>query len=541
MRRHSSTWKVAAWSAAVASVLVVGGMLATGIPGDATADDTPSRVSSSEAVGSARQLSQAFRDAAEQVLPAVVAIRVTPQVAMRERTLHPSADQPGIKREFRFFGTPDELLKQHPELKRFFEDMPGGFPKGFPQMPDMPRRPGLGVPSPQPRGLGSGVIFDSDGLVLTNNHVVANGGKVMVKLHDGREFEAKKVFTDPKSDLAVVRIDGENLPVASLGDSDRAQVGDWVLALGEPFGLEGTVTAGIVSAKSRGIGITEREDFIQTDAAINPGNSGGPLINLDGEVVGINTAISSRTGGYQGIGFAVPVNLAKWVANQLVSEGKVRRAYLGVAIQPVTYQLSEHLGVPVQGGVLVTDVMAETPAAKAGLKSGDVIVEFAGKPVRKTLQLQGVVERAKIGQAYPLVVVRDGARKRLSITLLEQPSNFGRIADGVVKPDEGEKTEPERSELGRLGMTVEPLTAEVAGHLGLEGQQGLVITEVTPGGPAAEVGLSDGMLITHVNRKPVQSVQEMEKMVDAATPEAGVLLRVRTERGARFVVVKPNK
>jgi len=539
MRRRSRVWKVAAWSAAVASVLAVGGMLATGIPGDATADDATRQVTSSEAVGSARQLSQAFRQAAEQVLPAVVAIRVTPQVASREKTLHPSADEPGMKREFRFFGNPEDLLKQHPELKRFFDDMPGGFPKGLPDM--KPKGPQFRMPGPRPRGLGSGVIFDSDGLILTNNHVVANGGKVMVKLHDGREFEAQKVFTDPKSDLAVVRIDGEDLPVAPLGDSDRAQVGDWVLALGEPFGLEGTVTAGIVSAKSRGIGITEREDFIQTDAAINPGNSGGPLINLDGEVVGINTAISSRTGGYQGIGFAVPVNLAKWVAEQLVSEGKVRRAYLGVAIQPVTYQLSEHLGVPVQGGVLVTDVMDGTPAAEAGLKSGDVIVEFAGKQVRKTLQLQGVVERAKIGRAYPLVVVRDGERKQLSITLREQPADFGRMSGGDPEPQEEPRSEPEKSELGRLGMTVEPLTDEVAGHLGLEGHKGLVITEVTADGPAAEVGLADGMLITHVNRKPVHGVEEMKKMVDAASVETGVLLRVRTERGARFVVVKPRQ
>jgi serine protease Do len=254
-------------------------------------------------------------------------------------------------------------------------------------------------------------------------------------------------------------------------------------------------------------------------------------------VVGINTAISSRTGGYQGVGFAVPVNLAKWVSEQLIADGKVRRAYLGVAIQPVTHELSEHLGVKTRQGVLVTDVMDGTPAADAGLKSGDVIVEFGGKRVHKPLQLQGVVEQAPIGTRQPMIVMRDGEQRELSVTVREQPSDFGRSA--MRKTPEASPEQPEGAELGRLGMTVEPLTDAVAEHLGFDGHEGLVITEVTPGGPAAEAGLSDGLLITQADRKPVRTVEQFEQVVDGASPEKGVLLQVRSERGARFVVVKP--
>ena len=238
-------------------------------------------------------------------------------------------------------------------------------------MPDIPH----GV-----SGSGSGVIVDPSGIILTNNHVVAGGGEVTVRLGDGREFKAVGIKTDPKSDLAIVRIEaGSPLPAARLGRSSEVEVGDWVLALGQPFGLEGTVTAGIVSAKGRGLGITDREDFIQTDAAINPGNSGGPLVNLDGEVIGINTAISTNSGGYQGVGFAIPIDLAKWVGGQLEQSGTVHRAYLGVVIQPVTQEIAEQLKVKVHNGVLVREVRDNTPAAKAGVQPGDVILRFAGQ------------------------------------------------------------------------------------------------------------------------------------------------------------------
>ncbi|MCH5373751.1 MAG: trypsin-like peptidase domain-containing protein [Planctomycetes bacterium] len=251
---------------------------------------------------------------------------------------------------------------------------------------------------PHGGGLGSGVIIDPSGLVLTNNHVVAGGGQVSVRLYDGREFSASQVWTDPKTDIAVVKLDGaKDLTAAKLGNSDMVSIGDWVLALGQPFGLESTVTAGIISAKHRGIGITARDNFLQTDAAINPGNSGGPLVNLNGEVIGVNTAISSRSGGNDGIGFAIPINLAKWVANQLAKEGVVHRAYLGVGIQPVSQKLADQFHVKPREGVVVTDVFPNTPAAKAGVKSGDVIVEFAGVAVSSPQELQTLVEQAQMG------------------------------------------------------------------------------------------------------------------------------------------------
>ncbi len=230
----------------------------------------------------------------------------------------------------------------------------------------------------------------------------------VVPLNDGREFKSQQIWTDPKTDIAVVKIDAPDLVAATLGDSDQISVGDWVLALGQAFGLESTVTAGIISAKHRGIGITAKENFLQTDAAIKPGNSGEPLVNLDGEVVGINTAISSRSGGNEGIGFAVPVNLAKWVASQLASGDTVRRAYLGVGIQPVTQQLANQFHVKPREGVVVTEVHPNTPAAKAGLKSGDVIVEFAGVKVANPVELQTTVESAAFGQVERLTVIRDG-------------------------------------------------------------------------------------------------------------------------------------
>ena len=288
-----------------------------------------------------------------------------------------------------------------PELRKFFKDTP--------------RAPRHGE-----GGLGSGLIIDTSGVILTNSHVVRDGREITVRLHDGREYKATKVHTDPKADLAVLRIEGaENLTAAKLGNSDEVEVGDWVLALGNPFGLEGTVTAGIVSAKGRGIGMNERESYIQTDAAINPGNSGGPLVNLDGEVIGINTAISSRSGGNEGIGFAIPINLAKWVATQLKDGETVHRARLGVMIQPLTHELAQQFGVKTHEGVLVAGVSPDSPAAKVGFKTGDVIVEFAGKAVANPQELQGLVEQSPIGKEETVVVLRDGKRVDLKVSPTE--------------------------------------------------------------------------------------------------------------------------
>jgi serine protease Do len=454
------------------------------------------------AVSDAQSLSKAFRGAAKIAQPSVVMIQKS--AAMPASAKGPAPSAPDI-----FKGSPfGKQFREMPELRRFFE-----------QLPEMPRQ--------QPGGIGSGVIYDASGLILTNHHVVSGGGKVTVRLQDGREFEAVEVKSDPKTDVAVVRIENaENLTAMKLGDSDRMDIGDWVLALGQPFGLEGTVTAGIVSAKSRGIGITDREEFIQTDAAINPGNSGGPLVNLAGEVIGINTAISSRTGGNQGVGFAIPINLAKWVADQLVSDGAVRRAYLGVVIQPVTHELAKQFDVKARQGVLVSEVQADSPAEKAGVKPGDVIVEFDGKTISSPRELQSLVERSAASERHPLTIVRDGQQVILKVTC------DVRSEDEVVPSSEG-------PEVGKLGLELSNLTPDVAEKLGVKGMEGVVITSVQPNGPAAKAGLSTGDVIVQVNRKPVRSVEDVTKAMQEEDNEQGTLLLVRSERGSRFVVIHP--
>ncbi len=469
---------------------------------------------SAEAAIYANSLSRAFRDAAEKVLPSVVMITNTPAVAeVPEGRIQP----------------PDELWGDSP-----FGDMLPGFPgpdlrRFFRELPSIPQVPRHGM-----RGVGSGVIVDSSGVILTNSHVVDGSGKITVRLHDGREFEAVDVKQDPKTDLAILRIEqAGDLQAARLGNSDATDVGDWVLALGQPFGLEGTVTAGIVSAKGRGIGITARENFIQTDAAINPGNSGGPLVNLSGEVVGINTAISSRNGGYQGVGFAIPVNLAKWVGGQLVEKGRVERAYLGVIIQPVSHQLAQQFGVKVHEGVLVSQVQPGTPAAKAGLKEGDVIVEFAGKAVSSPQQLQAAVEQTKIGAKVEMAVVRDGKRVSIPVTPNEQPEDLG-----LARRGSRGFANPESSRFDKLGLQVETLTAEVAGQLKVSADSGVVVTDVRSGSPADQAGLTPGMVITQANHQTVKSVDDLQEALGKQPLEKGVLLLVRTPEGARFVVLK---
>jgi len=465
----------------------------------------------------ANSLSKAFRDAAEQVLPSVVMITNTPAVAQV------SDDQ----------GRPPEKWWEENPFGDMFPGLPGPeLHRFFRELPSIPQVPRHGM-----QGMGSGVIVDPSGVILTNNHVVDGGGKITVRLHDGREFEAVEVKQDPKTDLAIVRIQGAtDLKAAKLGNSEEAMVGDWVIALGQPFGLEGTVTAGIVSAKGRGIGITARENFIQTDAAINPGNSGGPLVNLKGEVIGINTAISSKSGGYQGVGFAVPINLAKWVGGQLDKHGVVHRAYLGVMIQPVTQPLAEKFGVNVHEGVLVTEVQPDTPAGKAGLKSGDVIVEFAGKAVANPQELQGVVERTEIGGKATMVVVRDGKRVNLSVTLSEQPEDYGLARSGSRG-----FSKPESSSFDKLGLQIETLSPEVAEQLGVKETSGVVITDVRAGSPADQAGLDSGMVITQANHKAVKNVDDFRKAVDDPSLEKGVLLLVRTSEGAQFVVLKATE
>ena len=467
----------------------------------------------------AKSLSKAFHDAAAKIQPSVVMITNMPSVAHASAKRKPSANDNSEEMPFGFKGTPFGDLFQNPELHDFF--------KQFPSTP-MPGMPKHGTAS-----AGSGVIVDPSGVILTNNHVVAGGGQVMVRLQDGREFKAVDIKTDRESDLAVLRIEGAGpLTAAKLGDGRRVEVGDWVLALGQPFGLEGTVTAGIVSAKGRGLGITDREDFIQTDAAINPGNSGGPLVNVDGEVIGINTAISTSNGGYQGVGFAIPVDLAKWVGGQLMQTGKVHRAYLGVIIQPVTQPLAEQFKVKVRQGVLVTEVRPDTPAAQAGLKAGDIILRFAGEPVSKPRELQGVVERAKIGSTQPLVLLREGKQVTLDVTCRELPANLAIASDSHGSAD------AETSHFDKLGIQVENLTSQIAEQLRIQVDHGVAITDVQRGSPAEMAGLSIGMVITEANRQPVRTIEDLRKAMDARPLDKGVLLLVRSAEGSRFVVIR---
>jgi serine protease Do len=387
--------------------------------------------------------------------------------------------------------------------------------------------------------VGSGVIIDPAGVILTNNHVVEGGGKIMVRLSDGREFNATEVKRDPKTDLAIIRIKGAGtLKAAKLGDSDKMEVGDWVLALGDMFQLEGSVTAGIISSKGRSLGPQTRADFLQTDAAINPGSSGGPLINLDGEVIGVNTAIHTRTGANDGVGFAIPSNLAKWVVDQLVKSGSVKRAYLGVVIQPLDQQLAEQFDVKAREGIVVGDVQPNSPAAEAGLKPGDVILKFDGKPVGSTQQLVGLVDRSPVGGKAKLQVIRDGKRVEIPVTLREQPSDYGMASLGL-RPGRGGKSEP--AKVDKLGIQVDTLTKDVAEQLGLKAGEGVVITEVAPGSLADRTGLTTGVVIAQVNRKPVKSAEDFQKALDSQPLSKGVLLLIRTQDGSRFIAIRADE
>ncbi|WP_153555683.1 Do family serine endopeptidase [Roseimaritima sediminicola] len=510
------------WAAGIAApaVLTTVGLLVAAGPSNSPAVDvqaasaTAARATvpplSAEQMNVANSLSQAFRNVADRVLPAVVAIETRP-----DRTAMASDGDAG-------HGT-HRRPNQNPFKGTPFEDM---FRDG--RLQQAPHKSPPRQSPPGRAGIGSGVIIDSAGIVLTNNHVVAGGGKVIVRTQQGREYEAMEVYTDPKTDIAVVRIEGDDTLVsAPLGDSETAAVGDWVVALGQPFGLESTVTAGIISAKNRGIGITDRENFIQTDAAINPGNSGGPLVNLHGEVVGINTAISSRGGGNNGVGFAVPSNLARWVSDQLVRSGTVRRAYLGVGIQPVSFELAEQLGVSPKSGVAVTNVFADTPAAEMGLQSGDVVVRFGDQAVSSPQQLQLAVERSALGSTVAVEVIRDGQTIMLEYEPATSPES------STASQPATEAAEPA---VRPMGLEVAPLSERVAKQLGVEDANGVVITAVQPGSAAAEAGLKASMVIRQVNRQDVESPEQFARAVQN-DEDGRILLLIGTSDGSRFVVV----
>lgn len=377
------------------------------------------------------------------------------------------------------------------------------------------------------RSLGSGFIIDSDGSILTNNHVVENAQKIVVRLADEQEYEAKVIGRDAKTDIAVIKIEAQKaLAVASLGDSDRLEVGEWVVAIGNPFGLDSTVTSGIVSAKGRHIGQGPYDNFIQTDASINPGNSGGPLINLRGEVIGINTAIFSRTGGNIGIGFAIPINLVKELLPQLRGKGKVTRGYLGVLIQKVTPEIAESLAMDRARGALVANVSKAGPAEKAGVKVGDVIVEFDGSEIKDSGDLPIIVARTPVDKKVKMKVLRD--KKEVTLT----------AAVGELKDEEVVASVPEK---GELGLTVQRLTPQIAESLGLDKTEGVVVTAVEPTSAAEEGGIRRGDVIVEINRKQVRTVEDYKKAVAGIRKGKGVLFLVRRGESTLFLALKPER
>jgi len=403
-----------------------------------------------------------------------------------------------------------------PDLKggRPGERSPEDFFRRF--FEETPRRP--------VRAVGSGFILSSDGYIVTNNHVVEDATGIQVKLADDRELAATVVGRDPKTDLALLKVEATGLPVIPIGDSNALQVGEPVMAIGNPFGLEQTVTTGIVSATGRVIGSGPYDNFIQTDASINPGNSGGPLINARGEVIGINTAIVSQRGGSVGIGFAVPSSMAKSVVTQLAEHGKVERGWLGVSIQPLTKELAQGFKHSDATGALVASVLEGSPAAKAGVKSGDVVVEFAGKKVTKSADLPSLVAEARVGGEVPMVVVREGKEVRLT-------ARIARLQDEEVSKVAAVESK------GQLGLSVQPLTPPVARELGLKVNAGVLVRDVVEGSRAGEAGIRAGDVIVEIDRQPVRTVEDLKTRVDKHAKGAPMLILVNREGSTMYVAI----
>ena len=384
------------------------------------------------------------------------------------------------------------------------------------------------------RGQGSGVIVDPNGLIITNNHVVNKADEIRVFLSDKREFKGKLIGTDTKTDIAVVKIDATGLSTIPLANSDQLEVGEFVLAVGSPFGLTQSVTMGIVSAVGRAsMGIAEYEDFIQTDAAINPGNSGGALVNVRGELVGINTAIFSQSGGNMGIGFAVPSNLARSIMDQLVKGGKVVRGWLGVAIQELTPELATQFGLSDTKGVLVSDVMDDSPAKKAGFERADVITEYDGKPMDSPTHLRNAVAQTPSGRKVSIKLIRDKKAKTIDVTIVEQPKSLGQSGS----EDNGESTAP----TGVLSdLDVRELNEELASRYGIKTtERGVVIVRVKPGSTAEDVGVREGDIVLEVNRKPVTSIKSYERAVSGLAKDQAVLLLLKRKGQTIYLTLRP--
>jgi len=459
-------------------------------------------------IESLRETGKAFASVARTVSPSVVFIKVE---GKRSDTAITELPTP--------FG--DEWPFGDDVFKRFFGDRFRGIP--WQQAPRSERRA---------IGQGSGFVFATKkGLlaeksyILTNNHVVENADRIRVRLHDGREFDAKVEGMDPQSDIAVLVIETGGLTALPFGDSAKLEVGEWVVAIGNPFGLSNTLTVGVVSAKGRtSLGISDYEDFIQTDAAINPGNSGGPLVNLDGEVVGISTAIFSRSGGYMGVGFAIPINLAKGIANQLIDHGEVRRGYLGIVIQALTPELADSFDLGKNRGILIAQVSENSPAAMAGLRQGDVIVAYQGNPVTDVGGFRNQVSLTPPGSREELTVIRSGKRQNFTVTVGELTKEK-QVAQGPAQSAE------------ELGITVQTMTPQMAEQFNTQPDKGVVVTKVEPGSIADRAGIEPGVVILQVNRKPLNSAAEFKRAVEESAGARRVMLLLRRGNMQQYLVL----
>jgi serine protease Do len=438
-----------------------------------------------EATELLNKISNAMAAVAEAVRPSVVNISTT-----------------------RIIKTPESPFLEDPFFRRFFGE-PGQIPKERKAM-----------------SLGSGVVIDKNGLILTNNHVVKGAEEIKVTLADNREFNGKVIGTDAKTDLALVRIEAKDLPAIKLGDSDKLQVGDTVIAVGSPYGLNQTVTSGIVSAVGRAnVGISDYEDFIQTDAAINPGNSGGALVNAKGELVGVPTAIFSTTGGYQGIGFAIPANMAKTVIDSLLKKGKVIRGWLGIWIQPLTPDLAKKFGLREEKGALISDVVEGGPAEKAGLKGGDLVVEYGGKPVDDPAHLRNMVANTAPGTEVPVKIIREGKTETIKVKITEQPAEEAMAPPGAETP--------------LAGVSVQELTAAIKKNLGIPDRvQGVIISAVEEDSPASDV-LRREDVVQEVNRTKIKSMKDYRNALEKIKPDEGVLLLIYRDGRVFYVTIPP--
>lgn len=485
--------------------VTIGGLLVLAYFGMASAHSLGAVDGDQDAVQQAKSLSRAFRAASQKVLPTVVKVQTA--------------------------SSPQKAGAKQGENRNPLDDFFGG------------PNPGFRFQLPRPEmGLGSGVIIDGQGIILTNRHVIEEADIITVQLSDGREYPVVDKKIDDKTDIAVLKIEpGTPLEAATLGDSDLLEIGDWVLAVGNPFELEGTVSAGIISAKGRTLNTIGRTRLIQTDAAINPGNSGGALANLDGEVVGINTAIFSRTGRNEGIGFAIPINLAKWIADELLQHGRVRRAYLGVALEQVLAPSAAYQQNGSPKGVVVRQVFKDTPAHRAGLKRKDLITAFDDVPVSEMSALQELVERAAIDQVHRVTIIRDGQPLSIEVKLDEMPDESELQSHEPVEDEDADETPRRKTYDKSLGLMLMDFDAEMASNLGVRVSEGVVVIHADRNKPGAKGGLQAGMVIVRAGGQSVKDLDDFLRILKQNQDASELSLEVVSRAGRQILVLNKRK